>query len=148
MKGTITRYQFSKIIEAPLSFVYDWCTDYREDDPKITGAKLRRLIIEKKKDRAVFVNQHKSAKAGTVINVVTLRPPDGWHLHLISEKRDGTGEYHLSKLGPRRTKLRIYLRFKWKTAQSPTRIEFQQHLKSMWDKYAAALERDYMNNKL
>jgi len=148
LQGTITRYQFSKIIDAPLSFVYDWCTDYREDDPQITGAKLRRLIIEKNKDRAVFINQHKSAKAGMVINIVTLRPPDGWHLNLISEERDGTGEYRLRKLGPRSTKLHIFLKFKWKMARSPTRTEFHQHLNSMWAKYAAALERDYMKNKI
>ena len=135
-------------MNAPLRFVYDWCTDYREDDHKITGAKLRRLMIEKTKNRAVFINQQKNAKAGMAINIVTLRPPDSWHLNLIGKERDGTGEYHLRKLGPRSTKLQIFLKFKWKMARSPTRTEFHQHLNSMWVKYAAALERDYMKNKI
>ena len=29
----------SKTINAPLRYVYDWCTDYRETDPQITGSK-------------------------------------------------------------------------------------------------------------
>jgi hypothetical protein len=136
-------YQFSNSFNAPLRFVYNWCTDYSEVDPKITGAKLRRIIIEKTKKRAVYINQQKNAKAGMIINIVTLHPPDSWHLNLIGKERDGTGEYHLTKIGPRSTKLHVSLKMRWKTARPPTKPEFHQRLNSMWAKYAAALERDY-----
>ncbi len=146
MKRTIASYQFSKTFNAPLRFVYDWCTDYSEVDPKITGAKLRRIIIQKTKSRAIYVNQPKNAETGTTINIVTLHPPDRWHMKLIGEERDGTGKYHLTRLGPRSTKLHVSLKMKWKTPRAPTKTEFHERLNSMWSKYAAALERDYKRN--
>ena len=140
--------RFSKTINAPLRFVYDWCTDYREDDYKITGAKSRRLIVEKTKSRVVYITQQKGAKAGTVVNIVTLRPPNGWHLNSIGDQRNETGRYHLRKLGPRSTKLDMVFKFKWKIGPAPTRTEFLEHLNEIWDKYAAALENDYKRKKV
>ncbi len=143
MKRTIANYQFSRIFNAPLRFVYNWCTDYSEVDPKITGAKLRRIVIQKTKSMAVYINKPKNAEPGMTINIVTLHPPDRWHMNLIGEERDGTGEYHLTRLGPRSTKLNVSLKMKWKTPRAPTKTEFHERLNSMWAKYAAALERDY-----
>jgi hypothetical protein len=39
-------YQVSKIINAPLKFVYDWCTDYREDNSNIIASKSKIRILE------------------------------------------------------------------------------------------------------
>jgi len=144
LKRTMASYQFSRTFNAPLRFVYDWCTDYSEVDPKITGAKLRRIIIDKTKNRAVYINQPKNAGVGMTVNIVTFHPPDRWHMSLIGEERDGAGEYHLTRLGPISTKLHVSLKMKWKT-RAPTKTEFHQRLNSMWAKYAAALERDYRN---
>jgi len=137
----MTSYQISRTFNAPLRFVYDWCTDYSEADPKITGAKLRRIIIGKTKNRAVYINLP-NAGTGVTINIVTFHPPDRWHMSLIGEERNGAGEYHLTKHGPGSTKLHVSLKMKWKT-RAPTKTEFHGRLNSMWAKYAAALERDY-----
>jgi hypothetical protein len=136
---------FSKVINAPLGFVYDWCTDYREDDYKITGAKARRLIVEKTKRRAVYITQQKGTKVGTAINIVTLRPPNRWHLDSIGDQRNETGEYHLRKVGPGAVRLDMVFRLNWKIPPAPTKSEFIRHLDEAWEKYAAALEEDYKN---
>ena len=40
-------YHVSKVFNAPLKFVYDWLTDYREDDNQITGSKAQFKICRK-----------------------------------------------------------------------------------------------------
>ena len=144
MGGSSTRtIRFSKVINAPLRSVYDWCTDYREDDYKITGAKSRRVIIEKTRHRTVYVTQQKGAKTGTAVNLVTLHSPNRWHLESIGDQRNETGEYRLKKQGPRSAKLHMVFRINWKIPPSPTRAEFIRHLNESWEKYATALVRDY-----
>jgi hypothetical protein len=39
-------YRVSRVINAPLKFVYDWCTDFRENDNKIPGSRTR-IILQK-----------------------------------------------------------------------------------------------------
>lgn len=135
--------RFSKVINAPLRFVYDWCTDYREDDYKITGAKSRRLIIEKTKQRTVYITQQRGAKTGTAVNIVTLHPPNRWHLDSVGDQRNEIGEYHLKKLSPRSTRLDMVFKINWKIPPCPTRSEFMRHLNESWEKYATTLVKDY-----
>jgi hypothetical protein len=44
---TMDVIRVSKTINAPLRYVYEWCTDFREDDPQITGSKSQRKVLEK-----------------------------------------------------------------------------------------------------
>ncbi|MGA2783391.1 MAG: hypothetical protein ABSF09_01645 [Candidatus Bathyarchaeia archaeon] len=147
MKRAFVSYRFSKAINAPLRFVYDWCTDYREDDFKIIGVKARRLILEKTKSRAVFINQPKGTNIGTAINIVTFHPPNGWNLNSIRAERDTRGHYRLRKFGPGGTKLDILFKLEWKMAPTSTKTGLVRHLDEIWEKYAAALERDYKRNQ-
>jgi hypothetical protein len=144
LRSATTNIHISKVIYAPLRFVYDWCTDYREDDYKmVTGSKSRRLIVEKTKSRVVYITQPKGAKAATAVSIITLHPPQNWYADSISAKRNWTGEYHLRKLGPESTKLDITSKSKWKIVPSPTRIDLLQHYEEVWNQFAAALERDF-----
>jgi len=147
LKRAFVSYRFSKTFTAPLRFVYDWCTDYREDDFKIIGVKARRLILEKTKSRAVFINQPKGSNVGTFINIVTFHPPKSWDLNSIRAERDTIGHYHLRKLGPSSTKLEIRFKAKWKMTPTSTKAGLLQHLDQMWGKYGAALEREYKRNQ-
>ncbi len=54
-------YHFSKTMNAPLNFVFDWCTDFREDDGKLTDSKSVRKILRKNNKRIVYVNEEKSS---------------------------------------------------------------------------------------
>jgi hypothetical protein len=47
-------YRYSVTFKAPIKFDYEWCTDYGEDDLKITGANFRRIILEKTKKRVIY----------------------------------------------------------------------------------------------
>ncbi len=71
-------FTVSKNINAPLKFVYEWCTDFAEDDPKITGSKSQRIILEKTKNRAVYVVNYKGADGERKfnVNIVSLNPPN------------------------------------------------------------------------
>ena len=147
MKRAVSSYRFSKTIHAPLWFVYDWCTDYREDDSKIIGAKSRRLILEKTKRRAVYINQQKGTDVGTAIYIVTFHPPKSWDLNSIRAERDTRGYYRLRKLGPSSTKLNIFFKLKWKMTPTSTKAGLLRYLDEIWDKYGAALEREYKRNQ-
>lgn len=46
----------TKTINAPLRYVFNWCTDFREDDPALTNSKGSRKILEKTKKRVVYTH--------------------------------------------------------------------------------------------
>jgi len=141
-------FRVSKIINAPLPFAYRWCTDFREDDYKIAGGKMRRLILEKTHRRAVYITRQIGSKVGTSIGIVTMHPPNRWRYDSIGDQRNVTGKYLLKKLGPGKVKLEIEFKRTWKIPPAPRRSEFMKHLNKTWDKYIAALERDCRRNLL
>lgn len=138
----------SKIIRAPLGFVYRWCTDFREDDSKISGSKARRIVLQKTKRRSVYISAFREAgRSRYGVNVVTLRPPNTWHLDYVEEEADVIGDYRLTSLGPRRTRLDMTFKEKYKIRGAPTRKEEMKDTNEVWDRYVAALERDYAQKK-
>ena len=141
-------YHLTKVLNAPLQFAYEWCTDFREDDPKIIGSKNRRRILEKTKERVIYTIRYKSGgKTWNAVNIVTLHPPAAWHLDSRGDEDDEVGEYRLSKLGPRKTKLEMTFVERWKVRDYQPRAEYLKHIHNIWDKYAAALQRDYRRRR-
>jgi hypothetical protein len=138
----------SKIIKAPVRFVYDWCTDFREDDSKISGSKTRRIVLQKTKRRSVYISAFIWAgRSRYGVNIVTLRQPNGWHLEYVGEEADEIGDYRLTKLGRGRTRLDMAFKEEYKIRGAPTRKEMMKHTNEIWDRYVAALERDYAQKK-
>lgn len=139
----------SKLINAPLSFVYKWCTDFREDDNKITGSKNRRKILQLNNKRAVYVITYfpKPGVTKMGINLVTLRPPNAWHLEFIGEEDDEIGDYRLIRVGSSRTRLNMRFVESYKVRNAPSQAEDTRHTQEIWDKYVAALEADYSRRK-
>jgi len=140
--GATDAVSVSRTIGAPLGFVYDWCTDFREDDSKITHSKSRRRILEKTKQRVIYTSRTKGAKSVGGASIVTLHPPDSWHVDSIGDLSDSTGDYRLRKLAGRRTRLDIVFRIKRKSPAAQSRSKFVRHINEIWDKYVAALEKD------
>jgi len=137
-----------KTINAPLSFVYRWCTDFREDDNRITGSKTQRKILEKTRGRITYLGIYKRrGKQMIGVNIVTLRPPNAWHLDYIGEEDDEVGDYHLTRLGPKKTRLDMVFRERYRIRNAPTKAQDTKHVHEIWDKYAKALEKDYLNSK-
>lgn len=141
-------FRVSKTINAPLPVVYDWCTDFREDDNKITGGKAQRKILEKTKQRVTYTSKYKShGKPRSGVNIVLLRPPNAWHLDYLGDEDDETGDYRLARLGPKRTRLDMVFRERYKIPNAPTKADDVKHTNEVWDKYVAALEKDYAKGK-
>ena len=139
-------YRYSVTFNAPIDFVYNWCTDYREDDPQITGASYRRIILEKNKKRVIYASDKKSSDGSTklAVRIVTLSPGDySWHLDYFSEEDLEQGDYKLNRIGKEKTRLDMVFRNRWKDGPGPTKEQFVSETKSSWDTYVPALEKDY-----
>ena len=91
----------SKTINAPLEYVFDWCTDFSENDPKITGSKSQRRILEKTKKRVIYAQLYKGEDGSekVAVDIVTLKAPTSWHLDYFGEEDDETGEYKSNAWG-------------------------------------------------
>ena len=136
----------SKSINAPLRYAYEWCTDFREDDSKLTGSTSKRRIVEKTKKRVVYVTVYEGAdgKEKMAVSYVTLKPPNAWSLEQFGEEDYETGEYRLKRLGKGKTRLDMVFRETWREiAKIPTIQEQIDGTERAWDQFIAALERDY-----
>ena len=85
MKKTfVETYKVSKTFKAPLDYVFGWCTDFREDDGKMTGSKSKRTFLERTDKRIVWAVEYKEkGKTKEGIRVVWLRSPDSWTLDTL-----------------------------------------------------------------
>jgi hypothetical protein len=136
----------SRVINAPLSFVYAWWTDFRESDPKITGQKQRLVILERSAKRVIMSVKYTSH--GRVIRaarIVTLKPPNAWHLDWIGDEKEETGDYRLRGIGVRKTRLDATFKVNYKDHRAPSKSAFLKSVNGAWDKYVATLERDYQH---
>ena len=144
-------YGISVIFRAPLSFAFDWCTDYTPDDGKYAGEDksihLRRRIISKSRRRVVFENLYDVPSGwGWERHRVNLLPPNRWHC-------EGRGNYHESVLDYRliplsRNRTRLEMRWKSRPAElatgpRPSRQAVERAVANLWKRRARALERDF-----
>ena len=137
-------FHVCKTIRAPLRYVFNWCTDYRETDPQITGSKTKRKILVRNKHRVIYLASYKNrGKTRTAVDVVTLYPPKGWHLDFVGDDDDEVGDYMLTSLGPRRTRLDMWFTEHYKMPGAPSKAQDVKVTREVWEKYAAALERDF-----
>ena len=146
--GRNQTYHVSRIINAPLKFVYNWCTDFREDDNKIVGSRTRRTILQKTRRRVIFMTtQRRRGKTISAVRIVTLHPPDSWHLDKVGHENDEIGDYRLRRLGPKKTRLDMKFKAKYKIAHAPRANENTKQTNRVWDRYTAALEKDYARTR-
>jgi len=145
-KQTLQTYRISKVIEAPLPFVYDWCTDYREDDGKLTGSRRRTKILEKTKRRAIYTSSRmENGKLIGRVSIVSLMPPNAWHLETAGDLLEQyTGDYKLTKLGSNKTRLDMVFDTKYGPGvEVPTKEWWEDDSGKDWDKLIVALMKDY-----
>lgn len=137
-------YGLTMRFNAPLSYTYRWCTDYREDDYKISGETSRRHIMEASARKyAWVVHSGSKGKGQEKIRIVTLSPPNGWHLEGYGDEYNIDGDYVLKRLGPRETELKMKFRMLYKTIPPESKEEFVTDLEEEWEKFRKALEKDY-----
>jgi hypothetical protein len=140
-------WRFQQRFHAPPSFVYRWCTDFREDDDRITNDlyQYRAKILLREPDRTVrlVTTPGSDRNRNTDVEVITLVPPDRWKLTKYSFTDDETGRYRLRRLGPELTELEIVLRRRWKVRRRPNRERYRALFRRVWERYAERIEVAY-----
>lgn len=145
MKGPITKtYKVSQTFNAPRDFVFNWCTDYREDDYKMTGSTARRRFLERTKHRIIWIVKYKVGKRSMEgVRAVWLKPPNSWHFDTCGDGRE-VGDYDLHELKNGKTRLDMVFRV---TYDDPNEVESQAKWTKMaernWSIFAKFLEKDY-----
>ncbi|MEM3670670.1 MAG: hypothetical protein QW767_02885 [Thermoprotei archaeon] len=139
------RASLSVTFDAPLKYVYKWCTDFREDDVRIAGWSSRRHILEKSARRCVWISHYRLGDADLeAVRIVSLTPPS-WHLDGLGDDLDEFGDYRLESLGKKKTRLvmRFKVVFKDPRAYVP-KAKWIAGMKNDWEKFRIELERDYL----
>jgi len=137
-------YKVSKTFDAPLGFVYSWCTDFQEDDLRMIGSKNKRNLHEKSGKRVIWTVEGEKLPSGTdPVRVVWLMPPDSWHLESCGDVYE-IGDYKLTSIGKNRTRLDMtFTETRAKKRDLRSRAEYEAEAIDHWEKYGKALERDY-----
>jgi len=148
LPGAIVKtYRVSKTFDAPLRFVYSWCTDYREDDMKMIGSKRKRHILERTKRMVAWRVEGDDIKTKfDPIRVVWLEPPNAWHLECCGDETE-VGQYKLTPLGRERTRLDMTFRTTYYDSRRVVSAEsYIREAKAHWDAYGRHLEHDYRHS--
>ncbi len=137
-------YSVSKTFNAPMSFVYSWCIDFREDDMKMIGSKNKRSIHEKTGRRVIWTVEGKNLPTNTEpVRVVWLRPPNAWHLESCGDGSE-IGDYRLTAVGKNRTRLDMtFTETHPDKTHMPSKKELEREAVDHWEKYGRFLEKDY-----
>ena len=138
------KYKISETFNAPLDYVFAWCTDFREDDNRYTGSKTVRKILEKDAERVIWRVRYKEGKGFTEgVRAVWLSPPRSWHLDTCGDGRE-VGDYKLTPLG--KSKTRLDMKFVV-TYDSKDEVEDKDEWEAdgvkHWKLYKKALEADF-----
>ena len=116
----------------------------------ITGSSRQKVILENttKKNVHIYLWNDDTGKQQMAVNIVSLKPPNSWHLDYFSKQQTQTGEYKLTRINKNETKLQIVFKHAWKEGQRIESVaEQEERLGKLWDKYVTALESDYDNQK-
>ena len=143
-------YRIRVSFGVPLDFAFAWCTDYTPEDASLEGESYTRKIIERTPHRVIFEDLEDAAD-GWVWgrDVVTLHPPNRWHMDGVGNRRDVTADYVLSPLPDGRTRfdLRWSRRPKVPETKRLTKVEREASAMRAWKHFAVAMERDYRRSR-
>lgn len=143
-------YRIRVTFGVPLDFAFAWCTDFTPMDARLEGESYERKIIEHAPRRVVFEDLEGS-ETGWIWSrdVVTLRPPNRWHMEGSGNRREVIADYVLSSLPDGRTQLEL----RWKRrptvpeAKPLTKAGREASTTRAWKRFAAAMERDYRQGR-
>jgi len=139
-------YRVQAEFDAPLDFVFRWCTDYTPDDARYGGEHYRRLILDRSPRKVVYEDLEES-KAGWFWSrhLVRLTPPDRWHSMSVGSHREISLDYRLSSLPGGRTRLVLTARRRpcGVGGRNPVRSQWERSVTEEWKRFGRVLERDF-----
>ncbi len=141
--------RLAKIVDAPLRYVYDWCTDFRPDDAKLARSEQRHRLVSVSPQRLVRVKVASKGARNPAMNVevVRLRPPNAWHKDTIGEEDLDSMDYRLTALGPNRTRISLLMVERWMVPKFPTKADWLRSSNEYWDELVRAIEKRYRSGK-
>lgn len=148
--STGPEYRIRVTFRVPLTFAFAWCTDFTPEDASLEGEAYTRKIIERTPRRVVFEDLEEDDRGWIwTREVVTLRPPNRWHMDGVGSRRDATADYVLSSLPDGRTLLDLRWRRRptVREAKTLTKAEREASMLRAWKRFGAAMERDYTRSR-
>jgi len=139
-------YKVRAVFQAPLDFVYRWCTDYTPQDARYEGEAYTRRIL-KSSPREVVYEDLESTKQGWfwTHHEVRLMPPNRWHSDSVGSHRAYSLDYHLTRLPGDRTQLTLTARRRpyGIGGKNPPKSQWEPSVALAWKHFGRSLERDY-----
>jgi len=139
-------YRFRSSFDAPLPFVYAWCTDFSPEDARLEGEEFTRRILERTARRVAYEDLSDEPTGWMWSHyVVNLRPPRRWHAEAVGSHRTWSIDYELSAKPDGTTELsfRGTRRATALAGKNPPKSQLEKELREMWKKFGRALENDY-----
>ncbi|HEV2317488.1 MAG TPA: SRPBCC family protein [Thermoplasmata archaeon] len=143
-------YRVRQEFDAPLDFVFRWCTDYSGKDAALEGEGYERRVLSRTSRRVIFEDLA-SDREGWIWRRYTVRlsPPYRWHAESVGNRRLVVVDYQLTALPGNRTRLEYTWRRKGLGAyrKNPSKRSGERDSSRGWQQFARALERDYRNSQ-
>ena len=141
------RIRVLKVVNAPATYVYDWCTDYRSDDWKVArpGTHPRFRVVKLSAHRLVRIRltDHGGEDPDVAVDLIRLEPPHRWHTDQIDEQELETVDYRVTAIGREKTRLEVQVTDRWMTPHFLARTETAQRVNSAWNRYIGRIESRY-----
>jgi len=140
------RYQVKVRFDAPLNFVYGWCTDYTPNDARLEGERFERRILRRSPRQVVYEDlEEMDGGWFWTRHYVRLQPPHRWHSDTVGSHRAYLLDYTLSKLPGDRTELTLTARRSpyGVGGPNPPKIEWERSVRKSWISFRRHLEKDY-----
>ncbi len=138
-----------KRARTPARYAYEWLTDYRSDDGRLSESRPKYRVLRMAKDRVVRirVSEAKGSTPPIAIELIRLRPPNAWHVDQIDEQDLATVDYKVTPID--RTNSRIELRIieRWMSPKYPSRTEYEASTGVYWNRLVEAMEKRYRSGK-
>lgn len=151
MRPTSHDYTVRVHFDAPMEFVFQWCTDYSQEDPALEGEDYERSILSKDRREVLYEDLAKSPAGGWLWSRwrVALHAPNRWDGRAIGSTRDWTIRYRLRSLSPTRTELTLQGRRRSARLSGPgaSPAVVQANLEANWRSLKKALESDFRRSR-
>ena len=141
------RIRVLKLVRAPASYVFDWCTDYRSDDWKVAkpGSHPRFRVVKLSPHRVLRIRLTGRGRTDPdiAVDLIRLEPPDRWHTDQVDEEELETVDYRVTAIGPETTRLEVRVTDRWMTPHFLSRTETAQRVSGAWERYVGMIETRY-----
>lgn len=137
--------RITKTANTPARYAFEWLTDYRADDGKLSKSRPRFQVHRVAEGRVVRIRIPRSPTRNPPIAVelVRLGPGTTWHVDQIDEGDLAAVDYRVTPLGRKRCRIDLLIVERWMTRTHPSAVEYRTSTGAFWDRIVRALERRY-----